>query len=207
MMPHQSTSSATSLDDMDKKKINVIDLDGTLLPYDSLIKYTVLSLRHLRYFLPILLYSLLRLFRIIPRDVFQKNLLIRMRKTKNYENEMKKFSSRLYRELDTSVLRFVQDHTDGHTENILCTASPEDYVKYLAEMLGWACLSSTLNDSDETFYHLYGENKITTLKQHYPPQNYIYHLAISDSKSDRSLLELFQVSYYAKHGTLVQKHT
>jgi phosphoserine phosphatase len=126
-----------------------------------------------------------------------------MRKTINYENEMKKFSLGLYRDLDKSLLRFVQDHTDDSTENILCTASPEDYVKYLAEMLGWAYLSSTLNGSDGTFYHLYGEHKMTTLKQHYPPRDYTYNLVISDSESDRNLMQLFQVSYYAKH--LVQR--
>jgi phosphoserine phosphatase len=130
-----------------------------------------------------------------------------MRKTKNYESEMKKFGSRLYHELDTSILRFVQDHTDERTENILCTASPEDYVKYLAEMLGWAYLSSTLNDSDGTFYHLYGENKITTLKQYYPPRDYTYNLVLSDSESDSDLMKLFQVSYYVKHGVQRQQYS
>ena len=190
-----------------KKKINVIDLDGTLLHYNSLTRYTLLSMSHGRYFLPTLYYSILRLLRIIPRDVLQKNIVSRMRKTKNYEDEMKKFSKKLFHDLDADILRFVSDHTDESTKNILCTASPEDYVKYLAEMLGWLYLSSTFGITDDSFYHLYGENKITTLKKHYPPHNYQYQLVISDSKSDRRLLKLFQIPYYVKRGTLIQAHT
>jgi phosphoserine phosphatase len=130
-----------------------------------------------------------------------------MRKTKNYENEMKKFSKKLFHDLDAPILRFVSEHTDENTKNILCTASPEDYVKYLAEMLGWLYLSSTFDITDDCFYHLYGENKITTLKKHYPPHDYRYQLAISDSKSDSGLLKLFQIPYYVKHGALIQAHT
>jgi len=188
---------------MDKIKINLIDLDGTLLQYNSLTKYTILSMRHWRYLIQLLYFSLLRILRIIPRDKFQKNILIRMRKTKNYEDEMKKFSYSLYHDINKSILNFVLRYTDERTINILCTASPEDYVKYLAEMLGWSYLCSTLKNDNRVLYHLYGENKITSLRQRYPPQHYTYHLAISDSKSDSKLLKLFQKSYYAKHGILI----
>jgi phosphoserine phosphatase len=129
-----------------------------------------------------------------------------MRKTDNYEDEMKKFSSSLYRDINKSILSFVLAQTDERTVNILCTASPEDYVKYLAEMLEWSYLCSTLENDSGAFYHLYGENKITSLTQRYSPHHYIYHLAISDSKSDSTLLKLFQVSYYAKHGILIKNH-
>jgi hypothetical protein len=189
-----------------KNKINVIDLDGTILRYNSLTRYVVLCMSHWRYFLPILFYSLLRLIRIIPRDVFQKNIVSRMRKIKTYENEMKNFGKKLFHDLDASILRFVSDYTDEFTTNILCTASPEDYVKYLAEMLRWRYLSSTLDMVNDSFYHLYGENKITILKKHYPPHDYQYQLVISDSKSDSGLLKLFQIPYYVKHGTLIQAH-
>lgn len=191
---------------MDKIKINLIDLDGTLLQYNSLTKYTILSMRHWRYLIQLLYFSLLRILRIIPRDMFQKNILIRMRKTNNYEDEMKKFSYSLYHDISKSILNFVLRYTDERTINILCTASPEDYVKYLAEMLGWSYLCSTLENDNRVFYHLYGENKITSLTQRYPPQHYTYHLAISDSKSDSKLLKHFQKSYYAKHGILIKNH-
>ena len=181
-----------------EKKINVIDLDGTLLRYNSLTKYTVHALRQWRYFIPILAFSLLRIFRVIPRDVFQKNLLIRMRKTPNYEYEMKKFSSLLSRDMNTSLIQFILENTDTHTTNVLCTASPEDYVRFLASMLRWEYLCSTFDTTTRIFSHLYGEQKISALKQQYPPQTYIYHLAISDSKSDSQLLYLFQKSYYTK---------
>jgi phosphoserine phosphatase len=119
---------------------------------------------------------------------------------------MKKFSSSLYYDINKSILSYVLEHTDERTINILCTASPEDYVKYLAEMLGWSYLCSTLENDNETFNHLYGKNKVISLIHHYSPQHYIYHLAISDSKSDNKLLKLFQISFYAKHGILIKNH-
>jgi hypothetical protein len=188
---------------MDEKKINVVDLDGTLIHYNSLTKYTIHGLRYWRCFLPILYFSLLRILCIIPIEVFQKNLLIRMRKTKNYENEMKKLSNSLYHDIDASVFRFILKQTDERTINVLCTASPEDYVKFLAEMLGWEFLSSTLDDNDGSFFHMYGENKVTALRKCYPPQRYIYHVALSDSKSDSALLRLFHSSYYVHRGSLI----
>ncbi len=189
---------------MDQKKINVIDLDGTLIKYNSLTYYTIHGMRHLRYTLPLLYFSLIRLLRIIPRDVFQKNILIRMRKTENYDHEMKKFGASLYRDINGSVLGFILDHTDEHTINVLCTASPEDYVGVLAEMLGWEYLSSTLNSVDGSFIHLYGENKVVALRQHYPQHSYNYAVAISDDTSDSTLLELFHISYCVRHGILIK---
>ncbi len=181
-----------------ENKINVIDLDGTLLHYNSLTRYTLYALKQWRYFIPTLILSLLRILHIIPGDFFQKYLLKRMRKTAHYENEMKKFSTLLSKDMDTSLTEFIHENTDQNTTNILCTASPEDYVRHLASILGWEYLCSTLDDTTGIFSHLYGEHKISALKQHYPPQTYLYNLAISDSKTDSQLLNLFQKSYFTK---------
>jgi len=151
-----------------KKKINVIDLDSTLLPHNSLIYYVLLFLKNQQCFLPVLFHLEQRITGKITKEEFLKKIM-----------------------------------TDESTINVLCTASPEDYVKYLCKKLGWPYISSTLNNNDENFIHMFGHNKIIAVQKMYPKQNYIYHLALSDNMSDQELLKLFDKSYHIKNGKRV----
>ena len=130
--------------------------------------------------------------------------MITARKTTQYEKKVKKFGLLLYDDIRKPMLRFIMQNTDEFTINILCTASPEDYVKYLCEKLGWPYISSTLDDNDENFIHMFGHNKVIAVKKMYPKQKYTYNLAMSDNISDRELLKLFDQSYHIKNGKRVK---
>ena len=183
-----------------KKKINVIDLDSTLLPHNSLIYYVLLFLKNQRCCLPVIFYLEQRITGKITKEEFLKKIMITARKTKTYEKKVKKFGLSLYDDICKPMLRFILQNTDEFTINILCTASPEDYVKYLCEKLGWPYISTTLDNNDENFIHMFGHNKVIAVKKMYPKQKYTYNLAMSDNLSDRELLLLFDKSYHIKNG-------
>jgi hypothetical protein len=65
----------------------------------------------------------------ITKEEYLKKILITVRKTTNYEKKVKKFGLSLYDDIRKPMLRFIMQNTDEFTINILCTASPEDYVK------------------------------------------------------------------------------
>jgi phosphoserine phosphatase len=186
-----------------KKKINVVDLDSTLLPYDSLAHFVWLFMKNRRCFLPLLLYLTQRMTGKITKEEYLKKILITARKTTQYEKKVEKFGLSLYDDIRKPMVRFILKNTDEFTTNILCTASPEDYVKYLCEKLGWSYISSILDNNEENFIHMYGPNKVTAVQKMYPKQEYVYHLAMSDNKSDSDLLKLFDTSYHIKHGIKV----
>jgi len=190
-----------------KKKINVIDLDSTLLPYNSLIHFALLFMKKRRCFLPLVLYLTQRITGKITRDEYLKKVLITARKTTHYEKKVKKFGLSLYDDIRKPMLCFISENTDESTMNILCTASPEDYVKYLCEKLGWPYISSTLDGHDENFIHMFGHNKVIAVQKMYPKQDYTYNLAMSDNMSDRELLKLFDNSYHIKNGKRVRVHS
>jgi len=183
-----------------KKKINVIDLDSTLLPHNSLIYYVLLFMKNQRCFLPILYHLEQRITGNITKEEFLKKFMITARKSTQYEKKVKKFGLSLYDDIRKPMLRFILQNTDESTINVLCTASPEDYVKYLCEKLGWPYISTALDKNDENFSHMFGHNKVIAVQKMYPKQNYTYNLAMSDNISDRELLKLFDQSYHIKNG-------
>jgi phosphoserine phosphatase len=182
------------------KKINVIDLDSTLLPYNSLIHFVWLFMKNRRCCIPLLLYLTQRMMGKITKEEYLKKILITVRKKTHYEKKVKKFGLSLYDDIRKPMLHFISENTDESTINILCTESPEDYVRYLCEKLGWPYISSTLNSNDENFIHMFGQNKVIAVQKMYPKQNYTYNLAMSDNISDRELLKLFDKSYHIKNG-------
>ena len=174
------------------KKINVIDLDNTLLPYDSFRKYTLNFLRNKQSTLHILPLIILRKSRLLNSSAFKKRVIERGRKVDNYNDKMKEFSDQLFADIDNSIIETVRNYTASETINILCTASPEDYVKHLADLLGWECLASQLDSDKNYFVHMHGRRKVETIRKLYPEDRFRYNFAISDSQSDEELLMVFE---------------
>ena len=189
-----------------KKKINVIDLDKTLLPYNSFTRFVLYFIRNWRLFFPILFLSFLRIIGLLSRSSFKKRFLLLIRKSLNYEKNLKDFSLMLYKDIKKNVMQFIQKNSDENTINILCTSSPEDYAIYLSKKIGWICLSSSLDNCSGFFNHLYGPNKITVLTQCFNPDLYFYNIAISDSKTDLNLLRLFDKAFIIKKNNLIELH-
>jgi phosphoserine phosphatase len=183
-----------------KKKLNVIDLDNTLLPYNSWAKFVMVFLSNWRCFFPIIFFSLLRGFGLLSRGMYQKSLLKIMRKARAYEATAKTFGEALYQDVRMPLVHFIQENTDEATVNVLCTASPEDYVEYLSKKLGWQYISSALDKDSIHFIHMFRERKIAAIQQEYPREEFDYHLAMSDDRGDLGLLKLFEKHFIVRKG-------
>ena len=172
------------------KKINVIDLDKTLLPYDSFRKYILRFLRNKHSAFCILPLVLFRKLRLLNSSAFKRRVIEIGRKVDHYHEKMKNFSDQLFSDVDSSIIEKVRNHTDSDTINILCTASPEDYVKHLAELLGWKYIASQLDSEKNCFVHMHGQRKIEAIRELFPEDKFRYNFAISDS--DEELLMIFK---------------
>ena len=81
---------------MVKKKINVIDLDQTLIPYDSYSEYLKRLLLHPRYFISGIVLILLRKLRIISLSTQKKYSVIFNQRIVSYQKYVKNYAEKLY---------------------------------------------------------------------------------------------------------------
>lgn len=168
------------------KKINVIDLDKTLINYDSfrfLIKNEIKRLN-----IKILFKTILRVLKVHDATLFKKNIskILEQKEHRCFDE----FALHLYKTINQDVFKLIQDETDDNTINILVSASPNVYVLPLIKMLQWQG-SGSYFDTKGVFIHLFEENKINWLKENFNQSDYIYNFAISDSSTDDKLLEMF----------------
>jgi hypothetical protein len=170
-------------------KINVIDLDCTLLPYDSFRKLVKIELRKLNLYIWII--SILRILKVIQGYRY-KQLLVLYWENKYDKSFFYNYAKLIYKDLDKNILNIVSSKTDSNTKNILISASPELYVKELIVLLGWEGRGSYYKN--KKFINLYSKEKINWLIKNYPKNEVEYNFAISDSQSDVQLLALFQES-------------
>lgn len=170
-----------------KRAINVIDLDKTLIPYDSfrvLIKKEILKFNF-----PIIFLTFFRILKIQSSEDYKRKVTLIIGKKYNLLF-FKEFAKSIYMDIDTEVLAEIQLETKEGTLNILLSASPNIYVKHLIDKLGWMG-SGSYFDNSENFIHLYGKDKIKWLDTNYKMSEYVYNFAISDSSTDDELLSLF----------------
>jgi len=144
-------------------------------------------------FIRTLMLLVLRSLRLIRSDDFKRKTIICLRKLDNYDLIIEDFVSKLLTDLNYDICHNVYQHSNSNTINILCSASPDDYVKKIAQHLNWHYLSSGI--VDEGFVHMFGNNKIKYIQKLYPKSKYSYNYAISDSDSDLELLKLFDEYY------------
>jgi phosphoserine phosphatase len=184
------------------KKVNAIDLDKTLIPFDSFREYLFLNI-NLGNFVIIAFYMFLRKTRIIKMDFFKKKIIQVYRNNTEYRSNMKGYAEKLYNSIDSHILELVHSNTDSETVNVLISASPVDYVKELSTLLEWGYIASSFQGND--FVHAYGINKIVLLKSQYNPDQFKYNFAISDHDSDNELLSLFKNSAKVINNKVVER--
>lgn len=171
------------------KKINVIDLDDTLLPYDSFRRLIKGELKQLN--LSVWFWVVCRKLRLISGTLFKEKLTRFF--NKKYPNSFyKSFATKLHKDLDSLVFDLILSKSDVDTTNILLSASPDLYVKELVSLLGWEGQGSYFDGSN--FIHLHGSEKLKWLHHNYSKENFEYNFSISDSSSDSLLLEEFKNS-------------
>ena len=175
---------------VEKIKINVIDLDKTLISYDS---FRVLVMREIKTGRTYVIWiTFLRIVRLLPSGKYKEKVAKYLQKTHN-KTYFENFAATLYNNIDKEVLQLIDNYTETGTINILLSASPNFFVKYLIERLAWRGSGSFI-DKENTFVHLYRKEKINWLAHHYTSDRYDYNFAISDSSTDDELLSLFQES-------------
>ncbi|MFW9990166.1 MAG: HAD family hydrolase [Candidatus Odinarchaeota archaeon] len=169
------------------KELNVIDFDRTLIHVDSFRLYVIHGIKKFR--MGFLLYTLLRIVRIINAKTL-KEKITRISIKNNYE-DLSNFISSLLKLVNHSVLNSIYSRTNKNTINLICSASPDFYISVVANKLNMSGKGSYV-DANNTFFHMYGKNKINYIISHFPPKEYKYNYAISDSKSDIELLDMFK---------------
>jgi len=171
-----------------KAKINVIDLDKTLIAYDS---FRGLIIQELKTFNSYIIYiTTLRVLRLISGTKYKRRTSLYFEKKYN-ENYFIEYANKLYKDIDQRVLDKIKLDTDDETINILLTASPNFFAKHLIKKLKWSG-SGSYFDNKDNYIHLYGEEKIKWLDHKFNPYKFDYNFAISDSSSDDKLLSLFK---------------
>ena len=167
-----------------KKEINVVDLDRTLIPFDSVRRLTILNLYDIR----ILKLVAKRVLRQIDKMKFKKYVMAVLYKKKWGEKRIYEFVDYLYKNIDQNIFQNIQRNASRQTIIILLSASPDVYVSLLATKIGWIGYGSVLESGIE----MYGINKLMFLNKKYPDASYVYKFSISDSISDLPLLKQFE---------------
>lgn len=169
------------------KNINVIDLDKTLIPYDSFGKLIKSEIKNFR--LRIIILTILRVLRLISPENYKEKVTLWLEK--NYNKEFfENFAQTIHSHIDSRVLKEVDKESDIQTINVLLSASPNIYVKHLIKEMNWA--GSGSYHENMQFFHLHGQGKVNWVKNNFPKEKYQYHLAISDSDTDDELLKMFK---------------
>jgi len=181
------------------KKINVIDLDNTLIPFDSFDLYIFRYIPIIKFFI-ILAIIILRKLRLIGPSRFKQLIITHYRKRKKYNEEMMLFAQYLYKKRNIEVMKLIESFRDENTITIIISASPKDYVQYFSNILDWHCIASDMHDKE--YIHMYGKKKSEILKQKYNPSKFEYNFAISDHISDIELLRLFRSPYLISHNII-----
>ncbi len=99
------------------KKINVIDLNNTILPHDSFKKYILIFLRNKQTAFHILPLVILRKLRLLDSSAFKKRVIEMSRKADHYNDKMKNYSVQLFVDIDKSMIETVRSYTDSETVN------------------------------------------------------------------------------------------
>lgn len=169
------------------KIINVIDLDKTLIPYDSFGKLIKNEVKELK--LKVIYLTILRVLRLISLEIYKGKITLWLEK--NHDKKFfEKLAENIYTDINLEVLKEVNKVSDKETINVLLSASPDVYVKYLIKELDWVGSGSYYDNNN--FIHLHGKGKINWIKKNFPEDKFKYQLAISDSATDDDLLKMFK---------------
>ncbi|VBB44597.1 hypothetical protein TRIP_D260011 [uncultured Paludibacter sp.] len=173
---------------MAKNVIIVVDLDKTLIDFDS---FRILTLRNI-YKFRVLYLLLLRKLRIISSFKFKKQIMTYLinRNGKEYFNQ---FADELTEKININILGKITNIKSTNDLIVVLSASPQLYVSIIAKNMGWIGYGSTFSGIDENNQdrHLYGNEKLNFLLNNYPLNLYKYKYGISDSFSDLKMLSYF----------------
>jgi len=168
--------------------LNVIDLDNTLIPYDTSRNYIISRIKSGDFIF--FLFTILRKLRILGRSRFSQIIYESVNRCdKNFLDRFIKFQ---IINIDSAILNKVKEHSPSGQKiiNVLCSASPSIFVIPIAESLGYIGIGSGFINGN--YMHMYGNQKKITINKRFPVHEYDYNFAISDCISDINLLLCFK---------------
>lgn len=163
------------------KELYAYDFDKTLIPYDSFRQY----LLHLLMLRPVSIGGLL---------VLRKMRMISSANIKKYVTKMVERSSRLRLDAKRFANQIVYDVQMPHQATtgevtLIISASPNVYMRYVAEALGCDLLCSGMREG--AYMEMFGDTKKEWLQRLYPQTEYTWMYAKSDSASDLCWMKEF----------------
>lgn len=170
---------------MNKKNLIVVDLDNTLVPFDT---FKLLVLKNI-FNVNIIILLIIRRLRLMSALRFKKNVIHILSDNNWLNKKMTNFVSEIISRIDKNIIEKVNKKTTRFDYIILCSASPDIYVKEIAKRLGWQGFGSSLER--DSLFHMFGINKIKFICEKFPTSKYFYKYSISNSLSDLELLKLF----------------
>ncbi len=170
------------------KNLIVVDLDNTLIPFDSFKKYIFLWCKYYPIKVPFI--ALLRKLRLINKYEFKKRILSLVSQHTKYNDINKKIAAEVLNHINTGLLEKIKSRNEVDKIFLLLSASPNDYVKIVAQQLCWEGKGSYFNSSG-TLIHMYGRQKLTYVENTFSSEEINFCYAIADAVSDLELLNIF----------------
>ena len=156
------------------RSIYAYDFDKTIVPYDSFRQYLLLLLREKPICIGCLL--VLRRCRLISSVEMKEYITKIVDHSESLINKTKCFAQRVTRDITWTQV------APADAIKLIISASPKVYMRYIADILQCELIcSDTIN---ETYIEMYGDVKASYLHQLYPPTEYVYTYAASDSNAD-----------------------
>lgn len=172
---------------MTRVPLVAVDLDRTLIREDSSRWLWRKALGSPSLFPRVLLRTLLRALKVSSQEEFACFLQGLLADRPVWVDELKSVILRQVRhEVVAEAVREAGE--DGII--VLVTASAEVVANPVAFALGWECLASK-GGGAASFSYLFGKTKVSRIRRSFPPGQYDYRWAISDSPSDAEFLDLF----------------
>jgi len=168
-----------------KQQLAIFDLDGTLIRGDSF-RSLILGNMINRPMLAALVG--LRATRIIARSEFAQKAHRELKPLLLQPDFMPGFLNSLEERIFLQVLDRAKKCKSNGQKTVLLSASPHEYVERVALKLG---LDKGFGSDwrNGTYEHLYGQGKLDFAQREFPKEKFNWHYAISDSQSDKPLLD------------------
>jgi len=169
-------------------ELNLIDLDKTLIPFDSfrlLIKKQLSRGDCYTFFLVVI-----RASRLISSARFKQSFIQNLKKQSMFDTRMEEFTDVIIKSVRSEILKMIEKHSGRETINVIFSASPHEYVEKIARRLGFTGFGSALLNGK--YIELKGDQKIIKLRALFPETKYHYLFAISDNRAERTLLGFFE---------------
>lgn len=176
-------------------KLCILDLDKTLIPYDSFNRYLKYLVKHGSIGVGWLIG--LRVCRVISAKSFKRKVFDFVEKSSKLQSLSQRFAYTLKDDIIwPQYLTDILSSGANDVSVVIISASPDCYLKWLKLSVEIDELNIPVSIVgshyiDGQFVEMYGEEKLKYINKNFTPDKYKYYYAISDSQSDLCWMKLF----------------